>query len=77
MTRTKQEWWEKNTVKWKELTTISPMVRFETIRQIFALGGAKGIGVHQMDVTTTFVSAPLEEKVYMAVVARRCVTIRE
>ena len=30
-----------------------------------ALGTAKGMEMHQMDVTTAFLYAPLEEEVYM------------
>ena len=43
----------------------SPTVRFESIRQIVALGTAEGMEMHQMDVTTAFLHAPLEEEVYM------------
>lgn len=43
----------------------SPTVRFKTIRQMVALGKAKGMKMHQMDVTTTFLYAPLEEDIYM------------
>ena len=45
--------------------TFSPTVRFESIRQMVALGTAKGMHLHQMDVTTAFLYAPLEEEVYM------------
>ena len=43
----------------------SPTVRFESIRQLIALGASKGLEMHQMDVTTAFLYAPLEEEVYM------------
>ena len=43
----------------------SPTVRFESIRQMVALGTSKGMSMHQMDVTTGFLYAPLEEEVYM------------
>ena len=45
--------------------TFSPTVRFEGIRQMVALGTSRGMNMHQMDVTTTFLNAPLEEEVYM------------
>ena len=45
--------------------TFSPTVRFESIRQLIALGASKGLQMHQMDVTTTFLYAPLEEEVFM------------
>ena len=45
--------------------TFSPTVRFESIRQLVALGASKGFEMHQMDVTTAFLYAPLEEVVYM------------
>ena len=45
--------------------TFSPTVRFESIRQMVALGTAKSMNMHQMDVTTAFLYAPLEEDIYM------------
>ena len=45
--------------------TFSPTVRFESIRQMVALGTSKNMHMHQMDVTTAFLYAPLEEEVYM------------
>ena len=45
--------------------TFSPTVRFESIRQMVALGASKGMHMHQMDVTTAFLYAPLKEEVYM------------
>ena len=45
--------------------TFSPTVRFESIRQLVAMGASKGFVMHQMDVTTAFLYAPLEEVVYM------------
>ena len=45
--------------------TFSPTVRFESIRQMVALGTSKSMAMHQMDVTTAFLYAPLEEEVYM------------
>ena len=45
--------------------TFNPTVRFESIRQMVALGASKGSEIHQMDVTTAFFYAPLDEEVYM------------
>ena len=45
--------------------TFSPTVKFESIRQMVALGASKGMQMHQMDVTTAFLYAPLDEEVYM------------
>ena len=45
--------------------TLSPTVRFERIRQLVAMGISKGLHMHQMDVTTAFLYAPLKEEVYM------------
>ena len=45
--------------------TFSPTVRFESIRQMVALGASEGLEMHQMDVTTAFLYAPLEEEVFM------------
>ena len=45
--------------------TFSPTLRFESIRQMVALGTAKGMQMHQMDVTNAFLFALLEEEVYM------------
>ena len=45
--------------------TFSPTVRFESIRQLVAMGTSKGMIMHEMDVTTAFLYAPLEEVVYM------------
>ena len=45
--------------------TFSPTVRFESIRQLVAVGTSRGLHMHQMDVTIAFLYAPLEEEVYM------------
>ena len=45
--------------------TFNPTVKFESIRQMVALGASKGLEMHQMDVTTAFLYAPLDEEVYM------------
>ena len=43
----------------------SPTVIFEGIRQMVALGTSRGMKMHQMDASTAFLYAPLEEEVYM------------
>ena len=43
----------------------SPIVRFEYIRQMVAMGTLKGMEVHQMDVKIAFMYAPLKEEVSM------------
>lgn len=43
----------------------SPTVRFESVRQLAAVGASRGLRMHQMDVTTAFLYAPLMEEVYM------------
>ena len=45
--------------------TFSPTVRFESIRQLVALGASDGMEMHQMDVTTSFLYAPQAEEVFM------------
>ena len=45
--------------------TFSPTFRFESIKQMMALGASRGMSMHQTDVTTAFLYAPLEEEVYM------------
>ena len=45
--------------------TFSPTFRFESIRELVVLGASKGIHMHQMDVTTTFLDVVFEEEIYM------------
>ena len=45
--------------------TFSPTVRFESVRLMVAAAAADGLHTHQMDVTTAFLYASLEEEVYM------------
>ena len=52
--------------------TFSPTVRFESIRQLILLGASKGLHMHQMDVTTAFLYAPLVEEVYMEMPKSTC-----
>ena len=45
--------------------TISPVVRFESIRTVMALAAQNDLFLHQMDVTAAFLNGTLEEEVYM------------
>ena len=45
--------------------TFSPTVRFESIRLLVAVAAAYGLHTEQLDVTTAFLYASLEEEVYM------------
>ena len=45
--------------------TFSPTVRFESVRLMVAAAAADGLHTHQMDVTTAFLYASLDEEVYM------------
>ena len=45
--------------------TFSPVVPFESIRSIVALGAQHKLQLHQMDVSTAFLHGELTEKVYM------------
>ena len=45
--------------------TFSPTVRFESVRLMVAAAAADGLHTHQMDVTTAFLYASLNEEVYM------------
>ena len=45
--------------------TYSPTVRFESIRMMLAAASANAWHMEQMDVTTAFLYADLEEEVYM------------
>ena len=45
--------------------TFSPTVRFESVRLMVATAAADGLHTHQMDVTTAFLYASLDEIVYM------------
>ena len=45
--------------------TFSPTFRFESIRELVVLGASKGIHMHQMDVTTTFLYVVFKEEIYM------------
>ena len=45
--------------------TFSPVVRFESIRMLMALGVQHNLQLHQMDVSTAFLNGALAEEVYM------------
>ena len=45
--------------------TFSPTVRFESVRLMVAAAASNGMHTHQMDVTTAFLNASLDEEVYM------------
>ena len=45
--------------------TFSPTVRFESVRLMVAAAATSGMHTHQMDVTTAFLYASLDEEVYM------------
>lgn len=45
--------------------TFSPVVRYESIRVLFALAARFDLVIHQMDVTTAFLNGDLHEEIYM------------
>ena len=45
--------------------TFSPVVRFESVRCVVALGAQHKLQLHQMDVSTAFLHGELNEEVYM------------
>lgn len=45
--------------------TFSPVIRYETIRMLFALAAEQKMYVHQMDVCTAYLNGELSEEVYM------------
>src|ERR1700735_3360852 len=45
--------------------TFSPVVRFETIRYLFAIAANQNWNVQQMDVKTAFLNGELSETIYM------------
>ena len=45
--------------------TFSPVVRFESIRFLLAMGTLHQLQLHQMDVSTAFLHGELTEEVYM------------
>jgi len=45
--------------------TFSPVVRFESVRTVVALGAQHRFQLHQMDVSTAFLHGELNEEVYM------------
>ena len=47
--------------------TYSPTVKFESIRLMLAVAASEGMHMEQLDVTTTFLYANLEEEVYLEI----------
>ena len=45
--------------------TFSPVVRFESIRCLLALGAQHKLKLHQMDVSTAFLHGKLTEEIFM------------
>lgn len=45
--------------------TFSPVLRFESVRSVIALGAQHKLQLHQMDVSTAFLHGELTEEVYM------------
>ena len=45
--------------------TFSPVVRFESVRSLFAIASKYKLAVHQMDVTTAFLNGELKEEIFM------------
>lgn len=45
--------------------TFSPVVRFESLRTVFAFAAQYGLKLHQMNVTTAFLNGELTDEVYM------------
>lgn len=46
-------------------TVLSPVVRYSSVRIIFAIATLSGMKVHQMDVKTAFLHGDIEETLYM------------
>ena len=47
--------------------TFSPVIRYESIRLLFAIAAQFDLAIHQMDVTTAFLNGDLAEEIYMQV----------
>ena len=45
--------------------TFSPVVRYSTIRMMFALAAEKELYLHHVDVSTAYLNSQLNEEVYM------------
>lgn len=46
--------------------TFSPVVRYSSVRILFAIAALMGMKVHQMDVKTAFLHGEISETLYMA-----------
>ena len=47
--------------------TFSPVIRYESIRILFAIAAQFKLVIHQMDVTTAFLNGDLQEEIYMKI----------
>ena len=47
--------------------TFSPVIRYESIRILFAIAAQFKLVIHQMDVTTVFLNGDLQEEIYMKI----------
>ena len=45
--------------------TFSPVIRFKSLRSLFALAAQQGLKAHQMDVTAAFLNGELDNDVFM------------
>lgn len=45
--------------------TFSPVIRYETIRMLFAIAAEKELCMHQVDISNAYLNSTLEETVYM------------
>ena len=46
--------------------TFSPVAKYTSIRSLLAIANQLNLEVHQMDISTAFLNAKLEEKIYMS-----------
>jgi len=54
------------------LDTYSPVAKFTSIRILLAISAQLGLQVHQMDVDTAFLNAPLDEEIWVQVPPGSC-----
>lgn len=47
--------------------TFSPVVRYDTIRAIFAIAAVEDFEIRQFDIKTAFLNDQLDEEIYMQV----------
>ena len=65
-TSSKLEWWPRDSARSKASTT-TKIFRFESIRSLIAMGVVEDWNFDQMDVSTAFLYADLEEVTYVEV----------